>query len=154
MTVSMVLGNEHCLVMHRQPLSALPYLGNVILGEGCVRSNTDFGTKWWTPCYLPFSMWSSAKPMLHGILKWWITLQIDCLGLPCQLQSFVYGATECTVGYGYDALDYNLYKIEKLEYFKYLPIDQENSKKKNDSPADLKQAVSIPCCIFNTNLAC
>jgi hypothetical protein len=47
------------------------------------------------------------------------------LGPTILLQSFVYGATECTVGYRYDALDLSLFKVEKPE------------------SVELKQAVSL-----------
>ena len=51
------------------------------------------------------------------------------------LQSFIYGATECTIGYGYDAVDLTLFK---MEYFEYLPVERPRGV------AELKQEVRNP----------
>ena len=42
---------------------------------------------------------------------------------------------ECTVGYGYDALDLNLFKVEQTEYFEYLPVERP------EEVQELKQGV-------------
>ena len=53
------------------------------------------------------------------------------------LQSTIFGATEGVVGFGYDANDTNLYRLDSDEHIEFLDAEKRNSTE------NLLQAVRI-----------
>ncbi|KAF8900298.1 GH3 auxin-responsive promoter [Gymnopilus junonius] len=64
-------------------------------------------------------------------------------GPAVSLQSVIYSATECMVGFGYDANNTNLYRLDSNEHIELLDIDKARSPENLSQPSGKKYEVFV-----------